>query len=124
MNKRKIGSRYEESAAAFLQKQGFRILGKNFRCRQGEIDLVCREGKELVFTEVKYRSDASCGSPFEAVDFRKQEKIRRTALFYLCRYGYPENTPCRFDVVGITGSNIQLIRNAFYIDLYRKEADR
>ena len=90
MNKRKIGSRYEESAAAFLQKQGFRILGKNFRCRQGEIDLVCRE-----------------------VDFRKQEKIRRTALFYLCRYGYPENTPCRFDVVGITGSNIQLIRNAF-----------
>lgn len=50
---------------------------------------------------------------FEAVDFRKQEKIRRTALFYLCRYGYPENTPCRFDVVGITGSNIQLIRNAF-----------
>ncbi len=70
---------------------------------------------------------------FEAVDFRKQEKIRRTALFYLCRYGYPENTPCRFDVVGITGSNIQLIRNAFkqsilvkdlYIDLYRKEADR
>ena len=97
MNKRKIGSRYEEAAAAFLQKQGFRILGKNFRCRQGEIDLVCREGKELVFTE----------------DFRKQEKIRRTALFYLCRYGYPENTPCRFDVVGITGSNIQLIRNAF-----------
>ena len=81
MNKRKIGSRYEEAAAAFLQKQGFRILGKNFRCRQGEIDLVCREGKELVFTEVKYRSDASCGSPFEAVDFRKQEKIRRTALF-------------------------------------------
>lgn len=69
MNKRKIGSRYEEAAAAFLQKQGFRILGKNFRCRQGEIDLVCREGKELVFTEVKYRSDASCGSPFEAVDF-------------------------------------------------------
>ena len=113
MNKREIGSRYEEAAAAFLQKQGFRILGKNFRCRQGEIDLVCREGKELVFTEVKYRSDASCGSPFEAVDHRKQEKIRRTALFYLCRYGYPENTPCRFDVVGITGSNIQLIRNAF-----------
>ena len=59
MNKRKIGSRYEEAAAAFLQKQGFRILGKNFRCRQGEIDLVCREGKELVFTEVKYRSDAA-----------------------------------------------------------------
>lgn len=113
MNKREVGSRYEEAAAAFLQKQGFRVLEKNFRCRQGEIDLVCREGKTLVFTEVKYRSDASWGSPFEAVGFRKQEKIRRTALFYLCRYGYPENMPCRFDVVGITGDNIQLIRNAF-----------
>ena len=52
MNKREIGSRYEEAAAAFLQSQGFRILEKNFRCRQGEIDLVCQEGKELVFTEV------------------------------------------------------------------------
>ena len=113
MNKREIGSRYEETAAAFLQKQGFSILEKNFRCRQGEIVLVCREGKELVCTEVKYRSGVSCGSPFEAVNFHKQEKIRRTALFYLCRYGYPENTPCRFDVVGITGGNIQLIRNAF-----------
>ena len=113
MNKREIGSRYEKAAAAFLQSQGFRILEKNFRCRQGEIDLVCQEGKELVFTEVKYRSDTSWGSPFEAVDHRKQEKIRRTALFYLCRYGYPENTPCRFDVVGITRERIHLIRNAF-----------
>ena len=74
---------------------------------------MCREGKELVFTEVKYRSDVSCGSPFEAVDFRKQEKIRRTALFYLCRYGYPENTPCRFDVVGILGDQVELIQDAF-----------
>ena len=113
MNKREVGSRYEETAAAFLQKKGLHILEKNFRAVDREIDLVCREGKELVFTEVKYRSDASFGSPFEAVDFRKQEKIRRTALFYLCRYGYPENTPCRFDVVGITGDSIQLIRNAF-----------
>mgnify|MGYP000514931634 FL=1 len=93
MNKRKIGSRYEEAAAAFLQKQGFRILGKNIPLQTGEIDLVCREGKELVFTEVKYRSDASCGSPFEAVDFRKQEKIRRTALFYLCRYAIRKIRP-------------------------------
>lgn len=80
MNKRKIGSRYEEAAAAFLQKQGFRILGKNFRCRQGEIDLVCREGKELVFTEVKYRSDASCGSPFEAVDSQAGENTAHSPV--------------------------------------------
>lgn len=113
MNKRKIGSRYEEAAGCFFAKTGISHFREKLPLQTGEIDLVCREGKELVFTEVKYRSDASCGSPFEAVDFRKQEKIRRTALFYLCRYGYPENTPCRFDVVGITGSNIQLIRNAF-----------
>ena len=74
MNKREIGSRYEEAAAAFLQKQGFRILEKNFRCRQGEIDLVCREGKELVFTEVKYRSDVSCGSPLRQWIFASRRK--------------------------------------------------
>ena len=113
MNKREIGSRYEEAAAAFLQKQGFRILEKNFRCRQGEIDLVCREGKELVFTEVKYRSDVSCGSPFEAVDFRKQEKIRRTACFTCAGTVIRKIRPAGFDVVGITGDSIQLIRNAF-----------
>ena len=77
MNKRQTGSRYEETAAAFLTSKGYRVLERNFRCRQGEIDLICRHGRYLVFAEVKYRSGLSMGSPAEAVDARKQERIRR-----------------------------------------------
>ena len=53
MNKRQTGSRYEETAAAFLTSKGYRVLERNFRCRQGEIDLICRHGRYLVFAEVK-----------------------------------------------------------------------
>ena len=48
MNKRQTGSRYEETAAAFLTSKGYRVLERNFRCRQGEIDLICRHGRDLV----------------------------------------------------------------------------
>ena len=116
MNKRKIGSRYEEAAAAFLQKQGFRILGKNFRCRQGEIDLVCREGKELVFTEVKTRTSTAYGTPAEAVDRRKQAHIIETALAYLVETGDADRD-CRFDVAEILEEDgmkyFRYIENAF-----------
>ncbi len=113
MNKRQTGSRYEETAAAFLTSKGYRVLERNFRCRQGEIDLICRHGRYLVFAEVKYRSGLSMGSPAEAVDARKQERIRRAAAFYLYSHGMGGDVPCRFDVVGILGSDIELIQDAF-----------
>ena len=65
MNKRETGSRYEEAAAAFLQKQGLTLLEKNFRSRFGEIDLILKDGAYLVFTEVKYRADGSLGYPLK-----------------------------------------------------------
>ena len=77
------GARYEELAAAFLEKQGYVILEKNFFCRTGEIDIIAREGDTLVFVEVKYRKDLAAGDPAEAVNERKQEKIRKAAAFYL-----------------------------------------
>ena len=75
-NKRAVGSRYEEETAAFLQKNGYRILEKNFRDRRGEIDLIAKDGRTLVFVEVKYRKNVRNGYPEEAVDTRKQKKIR------------------------------------------------
>ena len=72
-----------------------------------------REGTYLVFIEVKYRRNLGSGSPLEAVNPAKQEKIRRTALYYLYCRGYDEDTPCRFDVVAVTGERFELIRNAF-----------
>ena len=68
MNKRETGSCYEELAAVCLQKKGYRIIERNYRCRQGEVDLVCRHGRYLVFVEVKYRSTGRMGGPLEAVD--------------------------------------------------------
>lgn len=113
MNKRELGMRYERYAEHYLVRQGYRILERNFRCMQGEIDLIAREGKYLVFIEIKYRKNLRSGMPAEAVDAKKQQRIRQAARYYLYRKHYGEETPCRFDVVGIAGEQISLIRDAF-----------
>lgn len=96
-----------------MQKQGFKILDMNFRCRSGEIDLIAQDGEYLVFVEVKYRSSGSAGSALEAVDARKRAQIRRVAAVYLYQKRYPENTPCRFDAAGVDKEKITYIKNAF-----------
>ncbi len=110
---KKIGFAYEKMAAEYLEKKGCRILEQNFYTKVGEIDLIVRDGAYLVFVEVKYRSDQRGGHPLEAVDARKQKRIKRAAYVYLMRHGYPENTPCRFDVVGILRDEIMHVENAF-----------
>lgn len=77
-----------------MQKNGYRILEKNFRDRRGEIDLIAKDGRTLVFVEVKYRKNARNGYPEEAVDTRKQKKIRETAAYYVYKNRIPEYTPC------------------------------
>ncbi len=66
-----------------------------------------------MFLEVKYRSSGRFGLPEEAVSVRKQGRIRLAAMWYMHQHGYPEDTPCRFDVVAILGEHISLIRDAF-----------
>jgi len=112
-NKRTVGSDKEQQAARFLEKQGYVIRERNFRCRSGEIDIVARDGRYLVFVEVKYRADGRKGEPEEAVTIHKQNIIRKVARFYLLRYGFSEDVPCRFDVVGIRGEEIRVTKNAF-----------
>lgn len=112
-NKRTTGSCYEEWVAALLQKQGMMILEQNYRCKSGEIDIVARDGKYLVFVEVKYRGTASAGTALEAIDERKAAQVRRVAAVYLYTHRYPENTPCRFDAAGIDGEQLTYIKNAF-----------
>lgn len=112
-NKRQTGSHYESQVAAFLKKNGFQILEQNFRCRSGEIDLIAKDGRYLVFVEVKYRKNSAAGSALEAIDPKKAAQVRKIAGIYLYKKKYPENTPCRFDAAGVDGDVITYIKNAF-----------
>lgn len=111
-NTREIGSVFEKKAGEYLKSKGYSIIEYNFRCKIGEIDIVAMDGETLVFCEVKYRSDNRKGTPFEAVTSNKQRKICKTALYYITKHQII-NIPCRFDVVGITGDKIEVIKNAF-----------
>ena len=111
-NNRETGSRYEEKAREFLERQGFTILEKNFRTRQGEIDLIGKEKEYLVFIEVKHRKNTSFGLPEEAVNFRKQRTICRVSDVYRMKHRLGE-VPMRFDVVADLDGKMELFRNAF-----------
>lgn len=111
-NKRQTGAAYEQAAGYYLEQMGLEILEYNYRCRAGEIDIIAKDGDYLVFCEVKYRSDSRAGSPAEAVDPRKQRTIFRCAMQYLTQR-HLEEIPCRFDVIGIEGTEVTYIKNAF-----------
>ncbi|MCR4658189.1 MAG: YraN family protein [Lachnospiraceae bacterium] len=120
MNKRKVGAQYEELAADFLIKKGIKVLERNFRCRGGEIDLIGKDGRTIVFFEVKYRKNKDAGYPIEAVDHKKQATISRVADYYRLTHGLSEAGAFRFDVIGILGEDITWYRNAFeYVRYYR-----
>lgn len=112
-NNRKTGARYEAVARTYLEARGVTILAQNFRSKQGEIDLIGRDGRYLVFFEVKYRRDDAKGDPSEAVGSLKQHRIREAARYYLYSRRLEETTPCRFDVISILGNQIHWIRQAF-----------
>ena len=103
----------EEAAAEYLAGQGYALLARNYATRFGEIDLILRKGDLLVFAEVKYRKSSHLQHPLEAVDRRKMRRIACTALIWLERNGYPADTRCRFDVVGICGQTITHVKGAF-----------
>lgn len=112
-NNRTSGSRYEAYAAAYLEKRGYRVIEKNFRCHIGEIDLIAVHRNALVFIEVKYRKTAAKGSPVEAVTKKKQRTIYKVAQYYMMTHSVSPDTVCRFDVVAILGETIEVIPNAF-----------
>lgn len=98
------GSFYEDIAKDFLQKRGLTLLSRNFRHRQGEIDLIMRHGGTVVFVEVRYRKQDSHGSAEESITYRKQKSIISTANYFLMKNKLWD-TPCRFDVLTIKPSN-------------------
>lgn len=97
MNK---GQRGEAIASRYLEKLGYEILSKNFRSRYGEIDLITQHQGIIIFVEVKTRSGIRQGLPCEAVNWDKQNRLRRMAEYYLMATGNT-NKPCRMDVIEI-----------------------
>lgn len=97
MTTKEIGDFGEGIACDYLEKKNIKIIKRNYHCRAGEIDIIARDGDCLVFCEVKTRKSSEFGAPSEFVDFRKQEKIMKTALYYTMR----DDIEMRFDVIEV-----------------------
>lgn len=113
MNKRKIGADKERLAVHYLEERNVRIIARNFRIRQGEIDLIGYDQGYLVFFEVKYRAARVKGLPEEAVGIQKQKQICRVADYYRSTRRVPLSTPIRYDVVAMEQDSIRWYQNAF-----------
>lgn len=116
-----LGREGEDRAARYLSGRGYRILERNYRTRNGEIDLIALHRGEVVFVEVKTRTSDAFGAPELAVTPQKQRKMIKAALGYI-KYKKLHQVPCRFDVVAISGADeagVELIQNAFEMDRER-----
>lgn len=109
---REKGMFFERVAVDFLKKKGYKILEQNYTNKLGEIDIIAKYKKCIIFVEVKYRKDEYFGLPREAVDEYKQLKIRNIATSYL-KSKKLLNSLCRFDVLEILGDKITHIENCF-----------
>ena len=112
------GTAAEDLACRHLETHGLRLVGRNFRCRSGELDLIMRDGEQLVFVEVRSRRHSRYGTPAESVTRVKQQRLIRAAAFYLQRQRL--DLPCRFDVVAILTADdapqVEWIRGAFQLN--------
>lgn len=108
------GEQAEQWAAHFLQKQGLKLIERNYRSRFGEIDLIMQDGSTLVFVEVRLRRSADFGGAGASIDCRKQQRIIRTSQQYLS--GLARIPACRFDAVLLgdaQGGDANWVKNAF-----------
>jgi putative endonuclease len=107
-----LGASAEDLAARALSRAGYAIVERNFRCAAGELDIIARDRDVLVFVEVRSRADGSHGHAAEMVSRRKQRQVARIALCYVGLRD-PVFERSRFDVVAITGGEVEVIRDAW-----------
>jgi putative endonuclease len=117
MNQRQaFGKSGEDLAVRYLKKKGYKVIQQNYTCPVGEIDIIARQKKTIVFVEVKTRRTLSFGSARHAITAHKQRKISMTALYYL-KSSHQMDQDARFDVVTVQSKgdsqDIDLIQNAF-----------
>ena len=115
--RQQLGSEGESIACAELERLGYRIVQRNYRIRNGEIDIVANDSGTVVFVEVKTKSSGDYGDPVEEVTPQKQQQIISMGEHY-ATYCCPPNTPCRFDVVTVDLSG-QPPKITHYQDAFR-----
>ena len=98
-NKTEAGAAIENAATSWLERHGLKCIERNFRCRGGEIDLIMREGRTLVFVEVRLRNRDDFGSAAESVTATKQRRVIHAAQYYLAIHAASDSLACRFDVL-------------------------
>jgi putative endonuclease len=114
-NHRTIGTEYEKIAETFLNQQGFKTFARNFYSRFGELDLVMLQQDTLLFVEVRYRKNSYFGTAIETVTASKQQKLLKTAKYFLLKHPQFQQHACRFDIIGISPVDgaINWLENAF-----------
>jgi putative endonuclease len=112
--RRALGTAGEDVAAAWYTKQGYEVVARNWRCRDGELDLIVRSGRTYVFCEVKTRTSTVFGAPVEAVTRDKQMRIRRLAARWLEDGAPGPAKDIRFDVASVMGpKDVEVVEGAF-----------
>ncbi|GAA0479864.1 MULTISPECIES: YraN family protein [Tatumella] len=112
------GQLYERRARRFLQRAGLKWVASNVRYPCGEIDLIMRDGMIWVFTEVRFRSNDRFGGALASITRQKRQRLRKAAALWLAgRQQSFATTDCRFDIIAVTGKELQWLKNAFDTDM-------
>lgn len=111
--RRALGARGEAAVASWYEARGYEVLARNWTCREGELDLVVRQGRAFVFCEVKTRTTDAFGTPAEAVTRAKQDRLRRLAARWLEEEAPVRPREIRFDVAAVLADEIDVIEGAF-----------
>jgi len=112
LSRRDVGVAGENAAAAWYEANGYEVLARNWRCREGELDLIVRRNRTIVFCEVKARTTDAFGAPVEAITHTKRQRLRVLAARWL------DDSPVRpreirFDVVSVLGGDVEVLHGAF-----------
>ena len=111
--RRLLGTAGEDAVAAWYEARGYDVVARNWRCRDGELDLVLQVGRAYVFCEVKTRTSDAFGAPVEAVTRTKQARIRRLAARWLEEAAPRPAREIRFDVASVLGDAVEIVEGAF-----------
>lgn len=114
-----VGKEGEDVAIQYLMQKGYKIIERNFYCKQGEIDIIARDKKELVFIEVKTRTNAEYGRPIDAITKAKQKHLIRTIEYYLLKHKLT-NIPVRIDAIEV----YKKMQNKYFVNHIPKAVEK